>query len=548
MFVWRWRLALQTGVVITGLAVGACGGGDGAPSATTPAASTSVAPTAAPPGQTGASPASAAPVASLDLASANVLLTVVPPAPRDFRTGISSVAIGDFNGDGVGDLLIGLRFGDGPSGSREDAGEAYVIFGNKGLKGEIDLARDEPGLTIWGALAGDDLGFGVAAGDLNGDGIDDVIVGAPGSNGLANVRTDLGEAYVIFGRRDLGGTVDTLKEEQGFTLMAAEGFARLGTSFAVGDVNGDHVDDLIAGAPFAGREPGSPPGGHRTPVGEVYVVFGRPGLQGRVDVAKDQQDFTMAGAVEQDAFGQAVAAGDVNGDGLADIIVGARGYDGPDGKNDEAGAVFVYFGSSGLAGNRGVKDAALTILGADAGDALGETLASGDVNGDGIDDVVAVARSGDGPDNSRAESGEADVVFGSRGVSGTRDLASGSADAVVYGPEPGSLLGTAAVVKDLNGDGRGDIVLGAPLMTGQGRSLSGVTFVVFGKGLAGKKDLRTSAGGLLFIYGAAENDVLGTGAAAGDINGDGHPELILMAAADQGPGQSRGQIYAVDLP
>ncbi len=278
------------------------------------------------------------------------------------------------------------------------------------------------------------------------------------------------------------------------------------------------------------------------------MVFGRRDLQGRVNVAKDQQDFTMAGAVAQDAFGQAVAAGDVNGDGIADIIVGARGYDGPDGQKDDAGAVFVYFGSSSLSGKREVKDASLTILGVDAGDALGETLASGDVNGDRIDDVVAVARSSDGPDNSRGESGEADVVFGSRGVSGTRDLASGSADAVVYGPEVGSLLGTAAAVKDLDGDGRADVVLGAPLTNGGGRSLSGATFVVFGKGLAGKKDLRTGAGDSLIIYGAAENDVLGTGAAAGDINGDGRPELILMAAADQRPGQSRGQIYAVELP
>ncbi len=538
MFGRRWRLALQIGVAITGLAVGACGD-DSAPSATTPAVSTGVAPTAATPGPTGA---------SLDMASADFLLTVVPPDPRDFRTGISSVAIGDFNDDGVGDLLIGLPFGDGPSASREDAGEAFVIFGKRGLSGQIDLANDEPGLTIWGALAGDNLGFGVAAGDLNGDGVDDVIVGAPASNGLANERTDMGEAYVIFGRPDLAGAVDTLNEEQGFTLMAAEGFARLGTSFAVGDVNGDHVDDLIAGAPFAGREAGSPPGGPRTTVGEAYVVFGQRDLRGTVSVAKDQQDFTMAGAVAQDAFGQAVAVGDVNRDGIADIIVGARGYDGPDGNRDDAGAVFVYLGSSSLADKSGVTDASLTILGVDAGDGLGETLASGDVNGDQIDDIVGVARSGGGPDNRRSESGEAEVVFGSHGLLGVRDLASGSADAVVYGPEPGALLGTSVVVKDLDGDGGADILLGAPLTNGKGRFLSGVTYVVFGKGLAATTDLATGDGDTLAIYGAAENDVLGTGAAAGDISGDARPELILMAAADQGLGQGRGKIYAIDLP
>ena len=542
------RSALPATLLAAGLFAGACGGAGGpSPTSTAEPRATGTA-AASPVTPQGSLELAATPAVSVDMASASPLLTVLAADPLDFQTGISSLAAGDFNGDGIGDLLIGLSFGDGPDNSREDAGEAFVIFGRRGLDGTIDLAKEQAGLHILGALPGDNLGFGVASGDLNGDGIDDVIVGAPGSNGLKNLRTDLGEAYVIFGRSDLGGTIDTLKEEQDFTFMPAEGFTRVGTSFAVADVNGDGISDLVAGGPFGGRKPGAPVGGTRTTLGEVYVVFGSRTLKGQVSVARDEQNFTLSGARELDAFGVAVAAGDVNGDGVADIIVGSRGYDGTDGTKDESGAVFVFFGSRGLSGKRGVGDADFTLLGADAGDGLGETVASGDFNDDGLADIVAVARTGDGPDGRRSESGEAHVVFGASSLSGSLDLASGKADAAIYAVDPASLMAIAVATGDLDGDGRDDLVLGAPLASGAGRSLDGVVFVVFGDGLTGTIDLRHDVKGRPFIFGAAGGDALGTGAAIGDINDDGHPELMLAAAGPQDPKAGPGKIYAISLP
>jgi len=529
----------------------ACNGGDGPPPASTPTADSTELPSPAPtievtipvPDEEQVIPAT-----TVDLASATPLFTVLSADLKDLQTGISSVTVGDFSGDGIEDLLFGLPFADGPDNSREEAGEAFVFFGGSEMSGEVDLAEEQPDLHVLGALAGDNLGFNVGAGDLNGDGIDDVIVGAPGSNGLTNIRTDLGEAYVIFGGPDLGGTIDTADEDQDFTLIPAEGFTRVGTTFAVADVNDDGIDDLVAGGPFGGREAGTPPGGQRTTLGEVYVVFGSPDLKGGVSVAEDQQDVLLSGARELDAFGQAVAAADVNGDGIADIIVGSRGYDGADGSRTSAGAAFVFFGSRDLGGRLGIADADLTVLGADPEDALAETLATGDVDGDGLADLLLVARTADGPENGRDNAGDVYVIRGSSSLGGTLDLATAEADGVIYGPVRNELMATSLAVRDIDGDGRDDLVLGTPLASSAGRSLNGVVYVLSSDRLSGVWDLRTDVEDALYVYGEADEDGLGTGLAAGDLNGDGRPELALVAAGGQSDRSEGGRVFVIALP
>ena len=237
----------------------------------------------------------------VDLADAKPVVSITLP-PGDVEPGApSSVASGDFNGDGKTDLLVGAPYADGSNGTRPDAGEAYVIYGP--LSGEIDLSDQQPDVRILGAVSGDNFGGGVAAGDLNGDGIDDIIVGAPLSNGLKNIRTDMGEAYVIFGGSHIASTIDTASVQQDFDLLPAEGFSHLGGTFAVGDVNGDGIGDLIVGAPYAGRQPNTPPGSARTTVGEVYVVYGSASLHGQDTVALDQEDVRLSGVNQYDQFG-----------------------------------------------------------------------------------------------------------------------------------------------------------------------------------------------------------------------------------------------------
>jgi hypothetical protein len=216
------------------------------------------------------------PPLTIDLATTAPIATIFAAEAGDILSDIPVVATGDFNGDHVMDLLVGARFADGPDNARQDAGEAYVIFGSPALSGAVDIAAGEQDVTILGARPGDSLGFSVAGADLNGDGIDDIVVGAASSDGPFQERTDPGEVYVIFGSPDLSGTVDIGGREPDVRLTAAEGFAHVGDSLCTGDVNDDGLVDLVAGAPFGGREPGSPVGGPRTHLGEVYVVFGSP--------------------------------------------------------------------------------------------------------------------------------------------------------------------------------------------------------------------------------------------------------------------------------
>jgi hypothetical protein len=488
----------------------------------------------------------------LDLATTTPRLTIFAADTGDLRNDVPSLAVGDFNGDGVDDLLVGARFGDGPDNSREDCGEAYLILGSPDLPSTIDLAQGQQNLTIFGEKPGDYLGFGVAAADLNHDGTDDIIVSAPTSEGVQDpdFRTDRGEVYVIFGRPDLGGIIDLAGQQADVRIIAAEGFSLMGDSMATGDVNGDGIADLVLGAPFAGRIPGSPHGSERTELGEVYVIFGSPTLRGDISIPQKQQNFTISGPEQYSELGDAMAVGDVNGDGIDDIIATAEAADGPERARPNTGVVYVVFGSSDLGG---VTDTAqdqqdLMIVGADAQDALGFSSTSGDINGDGIDDIILVAQRASGPD--RETSGVAYVVFGSGHLEGTIDVAKGEQDATIVAAGAHDLLSSCAAGHDLNGDGIADLILGTGFARGgtNQRDGAGEAFVIFGSpDLGGTLDLAQPTYDIV-VFGAQSGDRLGAAVATGDLNGDGRQEIIVAAVGADGPGGARpdaGAIYAI---
>lgn len=482
----------------------------------------------------------------MDLAT-DVPLFTITFRPGDLQGGgPGSIASGDFNGDGAADLLLGAPYSDGPGAARTDGGEAVILYGP--IDSDIDLAQAQPDVRIMGASPGDMLGVGVAAGDLNGDGVDDAIVGAPGSNGLPEVRTDMGEAYVVFGRSDLPSTIDTRAAEYDFLLQPAEGFSSAGKTFAVADVNGDGIDDLIAGAPYAGRVEGTPPGSPRTTVGEVYIIYGSPDLAGTASVAKGDQDVRLSGVNIYDQFGGSVAVGDVSGDGVPDIIVGASGFDGPGGDNAEAGGVFVFYGGSDLPGHATLNDAEMTITGADASDIFGTLVAAADVNGDGRAEIFGTAPAGGGPTNDRFASGEVAIIDPAQ-YSGL-ELGQITSDdgGRVFAPTDGELMSGALAV--MAGE-KPRIAIGSTLRTTPDRLGAGWTYLLDASAGA-MLDLANSSSGALAIEGAADRQGLGGALAFVDTDGDGRPELLAEASGGvQSLGADPtfvGHLYVIRLP
>ncbi len=481
-----------------------------------------------------------------DLANSGTQLAVTFPA-GDVRPGAPAlIAAGDFNGDGKTDLLLGASFSSGPNGSRPGAGEAYVLYGP--LSGDIDLSQKQPDVRILGAVSGDSLGAGVAAGDLNGDGIDDIVVGAPLSNGLPEVRTQMGVAYVVFGGPHIASTVDTATGQQDFDLQPAEGFSHLGQTFAVADVNGDGIADLIAGAPYAGREPNTPPGGVRTTVGEVYVVYGSHDLHGHVTVAQDDEDVRLSGVNQLEQFGSSVAAADVSGDGIADIIVGASGYDGPAGDRTDPGGVFVFFGGKDMPKQATLRDAAVTITGADANDNFGTLVAAADVNNDNRAEVIGSAPGGAGPDNKRSASGEVSIIDIAAASSTTIDLAKAGAGVRVFGPTANEFAPSSVTATALGGTPR--IAFGSDLEGPSDRPAAGTTHLINGKTTA-DIDLAQAGTDIVSILGASGGEGLGGSVAFADIDGDGIPELLVLAAGnasqtDPDPNYE-ARLYAISL-
>lgn len=326
------------------------------------------------------------------------------------RSGSSVSSVGDFNGDGLDDLVIGAP--GGTTAPPTTTGEAYLVFGKPaGFPSHfgLDKLNGSTGFLISGFDAADRAGGSVSgAGDVNGDGFDDLIIGAfqAERGGAANA----GESYVVFGAQGgFGATLDvsTLDGSNGFRLDGIDVEDASGISVAsTGDINGDGFDDLIIGAFKADA-------GGNADAGESYVVFGRRGGFAPaigLEFLDGTDGFRIEGIATNDLSGSSVSgAGDVNGDGIDDLIIGAPRA------NSFRGESYLIFGEPN--GYGPVLD--LSALGsggfvfyeADFGDFSGTAVSSaGDVNGDGFDDLLIGAPRADA--NGVSEAGTTYVVFG----------------------------------------------------------------------------------------------------------------------------------------
>ena len=439
----------------------------------------------------------------------------------------------DFNGDGIHDVIIGA-YKDDNGGLNE--GAAYVIYGASTLSGTKDAANSDEDVTIFGKTSYEQLGFSVAsAGDVNGDGMDDILVGA-------NEPVDTsGFAYLFFGSTSLSATLDLAGLSSPDLTVIGNGSAeRMGDSVsAAGDLNGDGFDDIIVGSSL------DKTGGGLNSRGAAYVIFGAGNLSGTYNMSGGVQspDLSIIGKANSDALGESVSgAGDVNGDGFDDLIVGA--YANNDGGTDDEGAAYVFFGASNLSGTKnlgGTASADVTFLGKASNDFLGRSVSgAGDVNGDGFDDLIVGA-----PDGT----GIAYVIFGASNLSGTKDFGgTASADVTVLGKALTDLLGrSVSGAGDVNDDGFNDIIVGAPQNNDGGTDDEGAAYLFFGASdLSGTKNLGGTASADVTFLGRTANDFLGRSVSGvGDVNADGIPDMIIGAThEDRGAGDA-GAAYVI---
>jgi len=396
--------------------------------------------------------------------------------------GGSVATAGDVNGDGYADVIVGAHMYDN---GQADEGRAFVYLGSGAGPGA------SPAWTAEADQATAGFGTSVAtAGDVNGDGYADVIVGAYAYD---NDQLNEGRAFVYLGSAagPAAGPAWTTESHQADALY--------GSSVApAGDVNGDGYADVIVGASMYDNG--------ETDEGRAFVYTGSAAGLGA------SPTWTFESNQMSVYCGRSVAtAGDVNGDGFSDVIVGGDRYDNT--QVDE-GRAWVFLGSA--AGTAATTD--WTAESDQAGASFGVSVATaGDVNGDGYSDAIVGAY---GYDNGQSDEGRAYLYLGS--ASGLAIAPAWTAEGNVNQAYFGMSVATAG---DVNGDGYADVVVGAPSYS-NGQYSEGRVLVFLGSA----SGLATSPAWA--VEGGVENADLGTRVAtAGDVNGDGFADLLVLGSA-----------------
>ncbi len=465
----------------------------------------------------------------------------------------SSIAHGDFDGDGVDDVAIGALGGRPSVEAGVSTGAVSIFFGGAEIGASLSAGLSGAPCRIVGVRAQQAIGQTLATGDFDGDGLTDLLIGSPWTVEGDSTLSGGGAAYVVLGRaRDAFPKILSLPDSADVVFTSPGKEVHLGDDVALGDFDGDGLDDVAIGAMYSnGRRDESPHAG----VAYLYLGRARKKIEPRVDLGK-KSDLAMHGSDRDDTAGRSLVYSDWNGDGKMDLLVGAYYGDGPDNARIDPGEAHVVLGRPKAklgdgALELGVGGSSIPIYGEWVRGALARGTTAGDLDGDGFGDVVVTAyRAPETGDRSLC--GIVDVLFGAKETPPSIDLAS-ECEFRIIGGATWDNIGRYVATGDLNRDGKAELFIEIPFgdpanADGSLRFQAGLLGIVMGRPKSEYPDTLDLATAPFdhVVEGIDPNDQMPMAVDVLDIDGDAKSDLVIgapMTAARGNDSPFAGEIY-----